>query len=67
MGRSEAVERTQPACSHCGGTTFVEGVIAPWNLTFKPHDAKMLAVGDAVQARKCSTCGHLELFARIKS
>jgi ribosomal protein S27AE len=66
VSQAEPVERKQPTCGHCGGATFVEGEIAPWNLTFKPHGARKLAVGDAVQARKCNTCGHLELFAQIK-
>jgi hypothetical protein len=51
-------------CPCCGGGDFVEGNVGPMRISFRPKHLSMFAVGEILQARKCTACGNVQFFAR---
>lgn len=50
-------------CPYCDGSNFATGYVhSSLPLYFRKDDIKLFGRGEAVQARKCLTCGNLQLF-----
>ena len=64
----EAGAAARNSCPLCGSDRFTWGVArGAYPLTFKPDEAswlaKMVVGGQKIKARRCASCGNIQLFA----
>ncbi len=62
-------QKTQAApCQCCGGTTFTPGRVSGFGrLYFWPFGRHVFSFSrsERLDARKCNTCGHVQLFGPV--
>ena len=64
---NEVSSVAQNSCPLCGGDSFTWGVArGAYPMTFKPDKAswlvKQFIVGQKIKARRCASCGNIQLF-----
>jgi hypothetical protein len=64
MSKHPETDRHTYKCPSCGGDEFVDGDVGPMRISFRPRHLSMFAVGEILQARKCTACGNVQFFAR---
>jgi predicted nucleic-acid-binding Zn-ribbon protein len=64
----ESDDKDVRPCPICGGRSYSRGSLTAQGINFTPDDAslasKLFRVGVKLPARRCNTCGNVQLFAK---